>query len=117
MMFVRYGSFLNAREADREARLREVASKLFFTLKNQGLRFSLYRDVDVPEPIRHDGLSLDEVRRHTQHMEASRPAWVADASRPGSRYAAEAVSRIQFCALNGCRVEHGFHTPASLGES
>jgi hypothetical protein len=48
-------------EADREARLREVASKLFFTLKNQNFRFSLYRDVDVPEPIRHDGLSLDEV--------------------------------------------------------
>jgi hypothetical protein len=48
-------------EADREARLREIASKLFFTLKNQGLRFSLYRDVDVPVPIRHDGLSLDEV--------------------------------------------------------
>jgi transposase-like protein len=46
---------------------------------------------------------------------------VADAPRPGSRYAAEAVSRIQFCALNGWRrcyrVERGFHTPASLGES
>ena len=66
---------MQEKEADREARLREVASKLFFTLKNQGLRFSLYRDVDVPEPIRHDGLNLDEVRRHTQHMEASRPAW------------------------------------------
>jgi hypothetical protein len=48
-------------EADREARLREVASKLFFTLKNQGSRFSLYRDVDVSEPVRHDGLSLNEV--------------------------------------------------------
>jgi hypothetical protein len=54
-------AFLPEREADREARLREVASKLFFTLRNQGLRFSLYRDVDVPEPIRHDGLGLDEV--------------------------------------------------------
>ena len=48
-------------EADREARLRELASKLFFTLQNQGFRFALYRDVDVPEPIRHDGLTLDEV--------------------------------------------------------
>ena len=48
-------------ESERTAQLRELASKLFFTLKNQGLRFSLYRDVDVPEPIRHDGLSLDEV--------------------------------------------------------
>jgi hypothetical protein len=36
-------------EADREARLQEVASNLFFTLKRQGLRFALYRDVDVPE--------------------------------------------------------------------
>ena len=45
---------MQEKEADREARLREVASKLFFTLKNQGLRFSLYS-------IRHDGLSLDEV--------------------------------------------------------
>ncbi len=48
-------------ENDDEARLRETASKLFFTLKNQGARFGLYRDVDVPEPVRHDGLTLDEV--------------------------------------------------------
>ena len=34
-------------DADREARLRELASKLFFTLKNQGSQFALYRDVDV----------------------------------------------------------------------
>ena len=52
---------MQEKEADREARLREVASKLFFTLKNQALRFSLYRVVDVPEPVRHEGLSLDEV--------------------------------------------------------
>lgn len=117
-----HGSFPNAeKEADREARLREVASKLFFTLKNQGLRFSLYRDVDVPEPIRHDGLSLDEVEDTYSTYGSFVARMVADAPRPGSRYAAEAVSRIQFCALNGWRrcyrVEHGFHTPASLGES
>jgi hypothetical protein len=41
-------------EVDREARLRELASKLFFTLKHQGLRFALYRDIDVPESVRHD---------------------------------------------------------------
>jgi len=64
---------MQEKEADREARLRELASKLFFTLKNQGLRFSLYRDVDVPEPIRHDGLSLD-------HFVAR---MVADAAPPG----------------------------------
>jgi hypothetical protein len=48
-------------EADREARLRELASKLFFTLKSQGSRFALYRDVDVPEIVRHDDLTFDEV--------------------------------------------------------
>jgi hypothetical protein len=47
--------------ADREARLRTLASKLFFTLSNQGSRFALYRDVDVSQPVRHDGLTLDEV--------------------------------------------------------
>jgi hypothetical protein len=34
-------------EADREARLRELAAKLLFRLDKQGLRFALYRDVDV----------------------------------------------------------------------
>ena len=48
-------------EANREARLRELASKLFFTLKSQGSRFVLFRDVDVPKFVRHDGLTLDEV--------------------------------------------------------
>lgn len=47
--------------ADRETRLRELASKLFFTLKGQGSRFALSRDVDVPKLVRHDGLTLDEV--------------------------------------------------------
>jgi hypothetical protein len=48
-------------ESDRWARLQELASKLAFTLKNEGQRFALYRDVDVPDPVRHDGLTLDEV--------------------------------------------------------
>jgi hypothetical protein len=48
-------------EAEREARLRQLASKLSFNLKRQGARFTLHRDVDVPEPVRHDGLTLDEV--------------------------------------------------------
>jgi hypothetical protein len=47
-------------EADREARLRELASKLFFTLTGQGSQFALYRDVDVSKPVRHDGLTLEE---------------------------------------------------------
>ena len=48
-------------EANREARLRELASKLFFTLKGQGSQFVLCRDVDVPEVVQHHGLTLDEV--------------------------------------------------------
>jgi hypothetical protein len=48
-------------EADREARLRVLAAKLLFRLDKQGLRFALYRDVDVSQPIRRDGLTIDEV--------------------------------------------------------
>jgi hypothetical protein len=48
-------------ETDREARLRELASKLFFSMVNQGGRFRLYRDADVSRPVRHEGLTLDEV--------------------------------------------------------
>ena len=48
-------------EADREARLRELAAKLSFRLDRQGLRFALYRDVDVSQPVSRDGLTIDEV--------------------------------------------------------
>ena len=48
-------------ETDREARLRELASKLFFSMENEGGRFRLYRDADVSRPVRHEGLTLDEV--------------------------------------------------------
>ena len=47
-------------EVDREARLRQLTSKLFFALTVEGSRFALYRDVDVSKPVRHDGLTLDE---------------------------------------------------------
>jgi hypothetical protein len=48
-------------EAAREAHLRELASRLFFTLKRKGARFSLYRDADVSQPVPEEGLTLDEV--------------------------------------------------------
>jgi hypothetical protein len=48
-------------EIERRARLQHLASQLFFSLKTQGQRFALYRDVDVPQPVRRNGLSLDEV--------------------------------------------------------
>jgi hypothetical protein len=51
-------------DAERESQLRKLASKLFFTLEKQGLQFGLYRDVDVSKPVRHDGLSLDEVETY-----------------------------------------------------
>jgi hypothetical protein len=58
---------MHENEPDREARLRELASRLFFTLKNHGARFVLYRDTDVSRPVRHECLTLDEVE--------DRPRW------------------------------------------
>jgi hypothetical protein len=54
-------AIMQENDADREARLRILASELFFTLKTEGTRFALYRNVDVPEPVRHEGLTLAEV--------------------------------------------------------
>jgi hypothetical protein len=47
-------------ETDHERRLRELARKLFFTFEKHGATFSLARDIDVPNPIRYDGLTLAE---------------------------------------------------------
>jgi hypothetical protein len=47
----------------REDRLRQLASKLFFTLEQNGSRYELYRDADVERPVRHEGLTLDEVEK------------------------------------------------------
>jgi hypothetical protein len=54
---------MNEHESGREARLHELASRLFFTLENHGSRFVLYRDADVSRPVRHDELTLDEVEK------------------------------------------------------
>jgi hypothetical protein len=48
-------------ETKREGHLRELASKLLFSMENEGGRFRLYRDADVSRPVRHEGLTLDEV--------------------------------------------------------
>lgn len=45
----------------REAELKDLAGRLYFTVTKEGSTFSLYRDVDVSEPVRHDDLTLDEV--------------------------------------------------------
>ena len=47
--------------SERRARLQELASKLSFTLKKEDTGFALYRDVDVPEPVQRNGLTLEEV--------------------------------------------------------
>jgi hypothetical protein len=49
--------------AAREKRLGQLASKLFFTLEHKGARYELYRDADVERPVRHEGLTLDEVEQ------------------------------------------------------
>jgi hypothetical protein len=48
-------------DVDREARLRQLASELLFTLKTEGSQFALYRNVDLPKNVRHEGLTLAEV--------------------------------------------------------
>jgi hypothetical protein len=48
-------------ENERERGLHELAGRLLFRLERRGARFSLCRDVDVPKPVRHDELTLDEV--------------------------------------------------------
>jgi hypothetical protein len=56
-----WGEVMQETDSDREARLRELASRLLFTLRKEGSRFCLYREADVPQPVRHDDLTLDEV--------------------------------------------------------
>ena len=55
------GGIMEETDSAREARLRELASRLLFTLSKEDSRFSLYRETDVPHPVRHDGLTLDGV--------------------------------------------------------
>lgn len=45
----------------REQAASELAAQLLFKLENREGRFSLYRDADVRNPVRHDDLTLDEV--------------------------------------------------------
>jgi hypothetical protein len=46
--------------AEREAALQTLAAKLFFRLEKTGSGYSLYRDVDVHEPVHREGLTLGE---------------------------------------------------------
>ena len=46
--------------ADREEKMRSLAAQLFFDVNKNGSRFTLYRDVDVSEPVRREDLTLEE---------------------------------------------------------
>jgi hypothetical protein len=48
-------------QQQREQHLQELAEKLLFELQAEGQGYTLTRDVDVPEPVRHENLTLDEV--------------------------------------------------------
>jgi hypothetical protein len=47
-------------KVERERHLCELAERLLFMLVKHGGRFTLARDVDVPEPIRHENLTIEE---------------------------------------------------------
>jgi hypothetical protein len=45
-------------ELERERALLDLAGRLYFKVEKRGARFSLFRDVDVRRPVRHDDLTL-----------------------------------------------------------
>lgn len=45
----------------RELEVRALAEQLLFRLDKRGQRYSLFRDADVSEPVRHDNLTLKQV--------------------------------------------------------
>jgi len=45
---------------ERERHLRELAGSLFFAVHQEGERFTLTRDVDVAQPVRHENLTLEQ---------------------------------------------------------
>jgi hypothetical protein len=47
-------------QSDRERHLREFAARLLFDVHEQGGRFTLTRAIDVPAPVRHQNLTLEE---------------------------------------------------------
>jgi hypothetical protein len=47
-------------EQEREKAMRELAARLFFSVKRRGSRYDLHRELDGEEPVHRDGLALDE---------------------------------------------------------
>jgi len=51
---------MQTQDSDRERDMRELAARLFFDVQKQGTRFTLMREIDVPAPVRHESLTLEE---------------------------------------------------------
>ena len=47
-------------EQEREGAMRELAARLFFSVRRRGSRYDLRRELDGEEPVHRDGLTLDE---------------------------------------------------------
>jgi hypothetical protein len=46
--------------SEREQHLRALADKLLFTVEKSGAHFTLSRTIDVPDPVRGEGLTLEQ---------------------------------------------------------
>ena len=47
-------------EIDREQEMLDLAARLFFEVEKSNGLYSFRRDVDVPEPVRRENLTLSE---------------------------------------------------------
>ena len=51
---------MTADNADREREMLDLAARLFFKVEKENGLYSFHRDVDVPEPIKRENLTLTE---------------------------------------------------------
>ena len=51
---------------EREQAMKELAAQLLFTVEQQGSRFTLCRDADLPSAVRGDNLTLEEAEELLQ---------------------------------------------------
>lgn len=47
----------------RESKARHLAEEMFFHLEREGDRYTIWRVAGVPEPVRREHLTLDEVEK------------------------------------------------------
>jgi hypothetical protein len=51
---------MEQQQSNREREMRKLAKQLFFDVHQRDGRFTLTRSVDVPAPVRHEDLTLDQ---------------------------------------------------------